>query len=349
MCLVAYWIGHDEIQRITGKTVKIQTIFIIILVYLMLYFSSGLLIGYGKSIYSHTVIGLFKNIWAYVFIIFLEEYIRNVLVKSSIGSKFFLFSIAILFALYEINLYNVINIRYDYAELFKYISSIGVPALASSLLFTYLSNVGGYLCPIVYRVPIMFTSILLPILPSMNWYYQAIIGTLLPFIVYIFIRNIHIKKTVKESKNRIKKYNPVRYLPILFVISMFVIFMAGFFKYKPVAIMSNSMSPVFNRGDVVVIEKLNEEELKNLQLYDIIEYIVDDTVVVHRIIAIDRLNNGSVYYQTKGDNNNAADAKKVKPEQILGIVKFSIAKVGYPSVWLNDFFYKNKANIETSK
>ena len=51
-----------------------------------------------------------------------------------------------------------------------------------------------------------------------------------------------------------------------------------------------------------------------------------------------------------GDNNNAPDIKKVDEDQILGKVIFTIPKIGYPSIWLNDFFTNNKKiNVETGK
>jgi len=127
-----------------------------------------------------------------------------------------------------------------------------------------------------------------------------------------------------------------------------ICFVAGIFKYKPTAILSNSMKPIYSRGDVVVVEKLSKKELNKLKKYDIIEYILDGTIVAHRIINIEKHSNGTILITTKGDNNNAADTKKVKAEQVIGRVKFSVAKVGYPSVYLNEFFNKErKAKVAT--
>ena len=44
--------------------------------------------------------------------------------------------------------------------------------------------------------------------------------------------------------------------------------------------------------------------------------------------------NNKKYFTTKGDNLKSNDPLKVKEEQIIGIIKFTIPKLGYPSVWL---------------
>ena len=110
------------------------------------------------------------------------------------------------------------------------------------------------------------------------------------------------------------------------------------------------MHPVYDRGDIVIVEKTSKYLLNNLKKYDIIDYILDGTIVAHRIIFIEKHNDGTKLYITKGDNNNVADNKKVNTNQILGKVVFRIPKIGYPSVWLNDFLHKNrKVAVETGK
>ena len=47
-------------------------------------------------------------------------------------------------------------------------------------------------------------------------------------------------------------------------------------------------------------------------------------------------------YITKGDNNNAEDVGEVTPDQIKGVVVYSVPKIGYPSVWLYELFQRNK-------
>ena len=53
----------DHKQRIKEKVNKYQTMFIIITSYLIIYILLGLFLGYVRTIYDHSIIGIIKNIW----------------------------------------------------------------------------------------------------------------------------------------------------------------------------------------------------------------------------------------------------------------------------------------------
>ena len=167
---------------------------------------------------------------------------------------------------------------------------------------------------------------------------------LIIYIFYFGINKIHEEKTIRH-RGRKKKDNGW-ITTIIFVILIF--FIAGFFKYKPVSVLSNSMADIFYRGDLVIVEKIDYQSYE-LNLQDIIEYNLDGYSVLHRIVEIKVLEDGTKIYRTKGDNNNAPDYELVKSEQIMGIVKLSVPKLGYPAVWLNELFKHGTPNIETPK
>lgn len=346
--LISYWINHGFKERIKFQTTKLQTIFIIVTIYLILYFLLGLFLGYSKSIYSHSILGIAKNIWIYLIPIFFIEYIRKTLVNHTTGILYDTVEV-ILFSLISINLYSTLNSP-SYSILFKNISSVIIPSITTNILLTYLSRTCGYYGTLFYRIPQILINITLPILPSTNWYYHSISGILLPLVIFIFVKNIHNKIELTEPRRILRKNSSLKLIPILIPILFIICFVTGVFKYKPIAILSNSMHPVFNRGDVVVIQKLGKNDLKKIKKYDIIEYILGNDIITHRIIHIEEHNNKKKRYTTMGDNNNAPDIKKVDEDQILGKVIFTIPKIGYPSIWLNDFFTNNKKiNVETGK
>ena len=105
--------------------------------------------------------------------------------------------------------------------------------------------------------------------------------------------------------------------------------MLGLFNYKPIAILSNSMNPTFNRGDVVIY-KSNA----SISPGDIIVFQNGSQIIVHRLISINE------YYVTKGDANNIIDYMKTKQEDIKGVYQFHIKYLGYPAIWLNELFTK---------
>lgn len=348
MFIVCIGFSRENKQRVVSRINKQQIIFIIILIYLMFYFIQGLFVGYAKTPYNRSFFGIITNVWSYVFIIVYQEYVRNVLVRNTHG-KPVKFLVIILFTFIDINLYSFMQIGNDYTMLFKQVSSVVLPSLAINMLMNYLSESSGYYSCLIFRIPLTLATYLLPILPDLDWYFISIERTLLPFITYICIKNIQEKKVDRTIRRRQTKKKSFFTVLLILVLILFVGFVAGLFKYKPIAIMSNSMYPIISRGDMVVVEKKTAEELKNLKKYDIIEYVLDNIVVVHRIIAVEKHDDGTVLYITKGDNNNTADRKKVSSEQILGVIKLKAPKIGYPSVWLNEYFNKTSVSIETGK
>lgn len=338
----------DHNQRIKAKVNKYQTMFILIISYLIVYILLGLFLGYVKSIYSHSFLGIIKNIWNFIIPIIFIELIRNTLVRNSSSNKIAFLIIALLFALIDINLFNIISLT-SKSEIFKSIFSVIFPAIIKNLSLTYISKTSGYRTNLIYLLPQKLTNIILPIFPDLDWYFISLLGILLPVFAFISIKYLDDKIESLKPKSRLKKEKPIRTIILIIPLIIFCLFVAGFFKYKPTAIMSNSMHPIYNRGDVVIIEKVNAKSVKNLKKYDIIEYKLDNIIVAHRITYIEKHNDGTRLYITKGDNNNVADKEKVTPDQINGIVKFKIPKVGYPSVWLNDFFNKQDVNVETGK
>lgn len=338
----------DHNQRIKAKVNKYQTMFILIISYLIIYVLLGLFLGYVKSIYSHSFLGILKNIWDYIIPIIFIELIRNILVRNSCNSKIVFLIIALLFTLIDIDLFNIISLT-NKAEIFKTTFSIILPAAIKNLSLTYISKTSGYTTNLIYLLPQKLTNIILPIFPDLDWYFISLLGILLPVFAFIIIKHLDDKIESSKSKSRLKKEKPIRIIILITPLIIFCLFVAGIFKYKPTAIVSNSMHPIYDRGDVVIVEKLDRKKRKNLKKYDIIEYKLNNIIVAHRIIHIEKHNDGSMLYITKGDNNNTADNEKVSSNQINGIVKFRVPKVGYPSVWLNDFFNKEDVEVKTGK
>ena len=349
MFVLSLYIAKDFNTRIKYKADKTQTILIITIIYLILYFISGLFFGYSKSPYSQSVLGIVKNIWSFLIIIIFEEYVRYILINNCSKSKIFYFLVTLLFILIEINFYNFDDNFISGETGFKYISSTIIPIIARNILFTYLSLVAGYSSVLAYRLPIMFANIILPIFPDLNWFITALFDLVLALITFLTMNYYQNKKVERLTKRKIKKENPIKNIPLILSLFLFVGFVAGFFKYMPIAVMSNSMAKLINRGDLVVIKKLNQDEVLKLKQYDIIEYKLDKDVIIHRIIKIEKLKDGTINYITKGDNNNDPDNKKVKQEQVIGKVKFKIPYVGYPIVYLNDFFKNTKPDVEMGK
>lgn len=86
--------------------------------------------------------------------------------------------------------------------------------------------------------------------------------------------------------------------------------------YRPVIVLSGSMEPTFNTGDMILLEPAKDPE--NLQKDDVIAYLVGGKVTTHRIVQVTELE-GKKMYITKGDYNNIEDRIPVEPSQIQGV------------------------------
>ena len=158
---------------------------------------------------------------------------------------------------------------------------------------------------------------------------------ILPFVLYNVLNKIVIR--YEKEKQKLKKINRIVFtIPIATCLILLVILISGIFKYKLIAIASNSMSPVYRRGDAIIYEKINVKELKE---GDILAFQKNNIVVTHRIVEIWK-QNGKYYFTTKGDNNNSIDNGKVEERNVLGRVQTSFKYIGYPTVLVSEFFGK---------
>ncbi len=96
--------------------------------------------------------------------------------------------------------------------------------------------------------------------------------------------------------------------------------------FVPMKVLSGSMEPRINVGDVVLVRKVDSSIIEK---GDIITYkIGTKTYVTHRVIEV--LNEGeNILFRTKGDANNAEDDDLVLSDSLVGKLTFRIPKLGY--------------------
>ena len=98
----------------------------------------------------------------------------------------------------------------------------------------------------------------------------------------------------------------------------------SFFGWKPFIVLSGSMETQISAGDIVVVKEIDTNELKK---GDIIAFKDGNIVITHRIDEVTEID-GKTQYITKGDNNNTQDIGYVSPEQIEGVFKFKVSRLG---------------------
>ena len=104
----------------------------------------------------------------------------------------------------------------------------------------------------------------------------------------------------------------------------------SFLGIKTYVIISGSMEPEIQIGDVVIAKKIKDEELK---VGDIICFRQGHSVITHRISKVIETSTGTEY-KTKGDNNNAEDSGTITEAVIEGKVIKIVPYIGNISLLL---------------
>ena len=106
----------------------------------------------------------------------------------------------------------------------------------------------------------------------------------------------------------------------------------SFLGIKTYVIVSGSMIPELNIGDIVIVKNVEENDLK---VGDIISFRQGQSVITHRISEIIE-EDGKKEYKTKGDNNNTEDLQTITYKTIEGRVIKKISKIGMAVIALQN-------------
>ena len=328
LALVAHAVLGEKYTKPINKRRITEIILIMILIYVSFYYLTGLIFGFTKSTSSMTLINIFKNLYSNLIIIILGEYVRYLILRyPNKASKKLFILVSILFTLTEISFSKIIS-SFGSASLYEFLFSELIPLLCFNFLYSYIVLINTYKGSIIYRIVPALLSILLPVFPTWNWYLLGCFQVIFVAISYYILR-VYISKYNDEMKDR--ESNHILGTSIfVIVIVLGVMFINGAFHYVPIAIMSNSMYPVFRRGDVLVYEKV---EPSDLNIGDILVFKSDNKIVSHRIKEL-KWKDEEIYIITKGDNLDTPDVQITTSKDIIGRSRYVVPFVGYPSVLL---------------
>lgn len=101
---------------------------------------------------------------------------------------------------------------------------------------------------------------------------------------------------------------------------------ANLMGYSPFSVQSDSMYPVFDKGDLI-ISKTKDFDPTQIKVGDIITFRAEDITTgkefinSHRVVKIDKLDESSDYllFTTKGDNVIENDLSRVGSSEVIGI------------------------------
>lgn len=333
--IVAHIFIAGRQQKTRHTTEKAVIVASILCIWFVIYFISGLLVTYVHNPLVSDLKSIALNIGAFGVVAASIEYVRysTMQLAGRRNAIWFGAIVASVFALQQMGVERFVAAGTE--EFVKIAVSTYIPAIIASFLLTYLAVAAGLPSMLTYRLGVLAATLLPPIIPKFDWYLVGVSLILLSVAVYIAIdRNA----LGREATRRYRHHRQIRrsydIMTVALMISL-VLFMTGFFSYKPSVILSNSMKPVFSRGSMVIVEKTIDP--MDVKKGDIVQYKAEDHMITHRVVAIDLADDGSGrrVFTTKGDNSPSNDPL-VYPKQIVGVIKAQIPLVGYPTLWLNE-------------
>lgn len=332
LLIITYMLfGFEKDRHRYTKDVTLEVI-IILITFFLLYYISGLLIGFARTENYFTINSLTTIIVQTIIYIIFKEILRYQLLTKGSLNKGLIVLITILFITMDTTIaFSSQTLAFD-RKMFLLLATTFLPLVTSNILSGFLCLNFGYIPSIIYLLIINLYWYLLPIVPNPNEYIYSIIFFLLPIIILIKINNWlskdRVEKVVLETY---RKSELLYYIPLTIIVIILIYFVSGYFKYYAIAVASGSMEKTIYKGDVVIVNK----NFNKIEDKDIIAYKYNGRVVVHRVYKIIDINN-QYYIYTKGDANKDYDKYKVTKDMVIGVVKAKIPFIGYPTVLLNE-------------
>ncbi|WP_252132242.1 signal peptidase I [Clostridium caldaquaticum] len=342
LALAVYFFPRARVHGKLSFRVKLNFLaFNFAVIFIIVSVLFGLIDGFGKSPYSHSLTGISINLLMLISMVIAKEALRSFIINSLAKNTIYktLLPVSILMALINIPFSKFISLT-GYKSIIQFTAQYFLPSFFQSLMSSYIAYLGGALPSIIYMGTIQVFHWVSPVLPNLKWITTALAGILCPMFSLITLQNMYYKE-IKMLKTR--EYSRIDILKggmISILCIAAVWFASGVFSIYPSVIATGSMKPVIAPGDITINKKVASE---NLKAGDIVQFKNDNILVSHRITGFVEKDN-KIYFKTKGDNNSSEDLELVASEHIRGKVIKVIPKIG----WLT-LLIKNKDDIPLEK
>ncbi len=308
-----------------------------ILIYSITIYLLGLLLGFNKTPFSLSFDYFLKVLLLESVVIVAREIIRYIIARNTQHKRMplviYTILLIILSVIVEINGYNL----RDNEQAFVFITTVVLPSISMQALCSYLTYKVSYVPALICVLFMSLYQYVLPIIPNLGNYLYSLLSTSLPYLIYYIVSKL-ISYKDKVEIYRDKIIRRLILFPVLIVTIVLAMLVSGLFSHTMVAIGSNSMVPIYEKGDAVIYKKIDP---RKLQAGEIIAFEKSNRIITHRIVKIIKTKD-SFKITTKGDANNAPDVWTVGEEEVLGVVKYRIKYVGYPTLWFNDIYSREE-------
>lgn len=330
-----FLVGFEH-NRLQDRNTVLRFVSIYTVSFLVLIYGIGLFTGFLKTAYSFSPLNILKNTTPVILLILVGEVLRYNLCRKGENNKLVLISVIVLFCLVDISasihLYDIRSV----SGLLGMSTVILIPSIFKNLLLNDLALRFGYIPGIIYSLIMGLYSYLIPIVPNLNDYMTSTVMFLIPLALKVLVDKRFSTEEEEEEDLRDKRIpNKVFNGVLIACMAILIALFSNLFPYWIAAVGSGSMEPTINIGDAIVVDKTVQDHLDRLSVGDVLVFKIKDTIYTHRIIEL-RETNGNYAITTQGDREGQAiDTWVVTNKDVIGIVKFKINYVGWPTVWLS--------------
>lgn len=302
-------------------------------IYILAIYAFGLYFGFYNSQTKFSLNTFTKFILPTTLFICISEFIREKILSGKLKYKSLIAFFIMVFLEFFVN----IN-QYNKSELKGFLGLLGNLVfinIANNLLFNYVSIRYGKVPNIIYRLVISLYKYIIPIIPDIHLLIQILIKLIMPYLIYITLEYTNSKKQKIETKQQITRNRIINTIVILIMLIV-TILVSCQFKYGILVIGSGSMTGYIDKGDMIIFEQYKNQKLQKGQ---VLVFKDGNRIIIHRIVDINNINGEKRYY-TKGDANKDMDDGYVTENNIIGIYKTKINKVGFLTLYFNNIFEK---------
>jgi signal peptidase len=303
---------------------------------LVLYVIGGLFSSFGTSPYSFTPTGILINL-AFVGSMLVGMELSRAWLINRLGKKHTLLAVAfvaVLYTMLSLPLARITGLRLELTSI-TYVNSTVLPILAENLLASFLALLGGPVAAIAYRGMLQAFWWFSPTLPNLPWAFKGLIGVVVPIVGLVVANTLRTSRPRHRQARREGEGSLAGWVVTTIVAVAIIWFAVGLFPVQPTTVISGSMRPTLDVGDVVIIAKVSADTIKP---GDIIQFREAKRITtVHRVVEIQKIE-GNMVFITQGDGNREPDASPVLAANVVGKVIFNIPKVGWAAIAVKEFF-----------
>jgi len=287
----------------------------------------GLLNGFGRNPLTLTQSLVAFNLVREVPRVLGVEFLRGYLLGNSrrVRTSLVLTSLFFTFLSFTYTRY-LSMITSSYSSSVNFIMRSFVPLFLSNLLVGYLFILGGIKNSLIYS---MFTRLyiyLMPLLPNVSSGMLAVVNVVQVFVFFVILEITY------SGESETKKITlSSKLLSFVFFSLLLAVLVSMIIGYRALVVVSGSMSPALDVGDVAVIN--TRVSPSDVVEGDVIAFYLSRDLIIHRVVRVLNTSSG-IKYLTKGDANENPDPFRVSQSALLGKYVFKIPLVGYLWIYL---------------